>query len=231
MTTSFELPRVRAWVGRVAPRSGAETPPEQAVAVAEPAADDHCAPSAPTVAVGARLRAARTARGLSLIDCEAELHIRAKFLVALEDERDDELPEPAYARIFTRSYATMLGLDAVAVVRELDRRTGDVAWQEHETVLPAPAAAGRLGQLVETLAGWRSSRRARTGRVALVVVVAIAVLVFFGYRAESRPAAPVPAPTTLGPANLAPPTPVPSGPATAVPGRTPAQTVSARGAR
>ena len=114
----------------------------------------------------------RVRRGLTLADCESHLHIRAKFLAAIEDDRDEDLPEPAYARIFARSYASYLELDPVALARELDRRTGDTGWRDHETVDAAPRDAGHLDELgglrgglvpVPARSHWPDRRRHRAG--------------------------------------------------------------------
>jgi len=149
-------------------------------------------------------------RGLSLADCEAHLHIRAKFLAAVEDDRDEDLPEPSYARIFARSYANFLGLDAEALVRELDRRTGNTAWREHEVVDATPIDADRLGRLNLFMETWSRSPRARIGRVAVTVGVAVAVLIWLGYRAESPPAPASITPVAVGPVNIAPTPQVPA---------------------
>lgn len=74
------------------------------------------------IEIGNTLRDARRRQGLELGDCEHETRIRGRYLMALEDERFDMLPEPAYARGFLRSYAIFLGLDADLLMDELDER-------------------------------------------------------------------------------------------------------------
>jgi Helix-turn-helix domain len=68
--------------------------------------DPHGTPS-----VGARLSAARNARGLSLSDAERQTRIARRFLQAMEADQFDVLPAPVYARGFLRNYARFLGLD------------------------------------------------------------------------------------------------------------------------
>jgi hypothetical protein len=72
--------------------------------------------------IGTRLREERVRRGLEIDEVEAETRIRAKYLLALEDERFDVLPGDAYARAFLRDYAEELGLDAQEMVDELNEQ-------------------------------------------------------------------------------------------------------------
>ena len=69
--------------------------------------------------VGAKLRGERERLGIGIDQIEAETHIRAKFLLALEEERFDVLPGPAYVRAFVRDYAEQLGLDPQGLMAEL----------------------------------------------------------------------------------------------------------------
>ncbi len=62
--------------------------------------------------IGGELRAAREARGMSLTAVQQELHIRERYLEALEQDDWEQFPGIVYARGFLRSYARYLGLDA-----------------------------------------------------------------------------------------------------------------------
>ena len=68
--------------------------------------------------VGQALREARTGRGIELTEVERVTKIRVKFLRAMEEDRWDDLPPPAYARSFLQTYARYLGLDDEALVEE-----------------------------------------------------------------------------------------------------------------
>ena len=72
------------------------------------------------VGVGAALREARRARGLDLDDVFRETKIRPRYLAAIEEERWDVLPAPAYARAFVRTYAAMVDLDPDELIAQLD---------------------------------------------------------------------------------------------------------------
>jgi cytoskeletal protein RodZ len=71
---------------------------------------------APTI--GQTLRNARADRGVELSEVEQATKIRVKFLEAMEDDRWDAMPAPAYARGFLEIYARYLGLDRIALLEE-----------------------------------------------------------------------------------------------------------------
>ncbi|WP_347302070.1 helix-turn-helix transcriptional regulator [Croceibacterium sp. TMG7-5b_MA50] len=64
-----------------------------------------------THGIGAELRAAREARGLSLEQVAADTRIPQRHLVTLESGAFHTLPGRTYATGFARSYAKVLGLD------------------------------------------------------------------------------------------------------------------------
>jgi cytoskeleton protein RodZ len=88
--------------------------------------------------IGERLREARVLRGLDLDEIADRTKIRVPFLRAMEEERWEQLPGPAYARSFLRTYADALGLDADLVVDEY------MSGESHEAE-PAVAQGPRLG--------------------------------------------------------------------------------------
>jgi cytoskeletal protein RodZ len=73
--------------------------------------------------IGNSLAEIRTQRGLAPVDVEQALHIRQRYVVALEEERWDVLPGDAYVRGFLRSYADFLGLDGQRYLDEYHRVT------------------------------------------------------------------------------------------------------------
>ncbi|WP_137125001.1 helix-turn-helix domain-containing protein [Roseomonas sp. HF4] len=85
--------------------------------------------------VGEELREARLSLGASVEDVAERLRINRRYIHALEEGRLKDLPGPAYAVGFVRSYATALGLDPDEAVRRFRDMTGG-------------AASGRNGDLV-----------------------------------------------------------------------------------
>jgi cytoskeleton protein RodZ len=110
--------------------------------------------------IGNSLHEARLRRKLELSQVEHDTHIRAKYLMALEDERFDALPGTAYAKGFLRTYADYLGLDGPQFVDEFNARLAP------EEELPAPAPVKVHGR-----------RSARTPLLLAVPVAAVVALV------------------------------------------------------
>lgn len=75
--------------------------------------------SEPEQGVGAILRAAREARGLSVQDAAQQLRLMNRQVVAMETEDFASLGQPVFARGFVRNYARMLGLDATAILQSM----------------------------------------------------------------------------------------------------------------
>ncbi|MBX5466707.1 MAG: DUF4115 domain-containing protein [Firmicutes bacterium] len=86
------------------------------------------------VAIGAALKAAREARGLSIVAVSQELRIPPHYLEALEVGNWSRFPAEFYGQGFLRSYARYLGLDAEALVAQ---RRAMLAAQA-----PAPFGSG-----------------------------------------------------------------------------------------
>jgi hypothetical protein len=68
--------------------------------------------------IGKTLEEARLGRGIDLTEVERVTKIRVKFLRAMEEDRWDDLPPPAYARSFLQTYARYLDLDDEALVEK-----------------------------------------------------------------------------------------------------------------
>jgi cytoskeleton protein RodZ len=88
--------------------------------------------------LGEELRDARMALGLGIQDLAASLRIRRVYLSALEEGRVQEMPAPAYAIGFVRSYARALGLDEDDVVRRFRDSIGPVVPRKTDLVFPEP---------------------------------------------------------------------------------------------
>ncbi len=88
--------------------------------------------------LGEELRDARMALGWTVEDMAASLRIRRVYLTALEQGRVRDLPAPAYALGFVRSYATAVGLDPDEMVRRFREVTGSIAPRRSDLVFPEP---------------------------------------------------------------------------------------------
>ncbi len=86
--------------------------------------NDHQIPATPSErpdrneSVALRLKKARIAKKMTIIEVSKELRIRRDYISAIEEGQLDRLPEQAYTLGFVRSYANLLGLDGLAAVKE-----------------------------------------------------------------------------------------------------------------
>ncbi len=152
--------------------------------------------------IGSSLREARERQELDLSRIERDTRIRPKFLQALEDERFDRLPAPAYARGFLRTYADYLGLDAQRFVDEYNAHFAPV----EEPQAAVPVRIRRPGRL----------RR----RLLVILPVALALgLVAWGFSLDTghhhRAAFGPPLPHTRASTTTPPPATPPPSPSTA----------------
>lgn len=90
-------------------------------------------PEPTPLSVGALLRRAREARGLTLPRVEAETRIRRAYVEALERDDLAALPPPVFTRGLVRSYARYLGVSPVEALELLNK--GE-ARREEAGVLP-----------------------------------------------------------------------------------------------
>jgi cytoskeleton protein RodZ len=103
------------------------------------AADDTMSVPAPSPsAVGGLLRAARQRQGLTVEDVAVALRIRRPYIDAIENGRLSDLPAPAYAIGFVKTYAAALGLDQEEVARRWRLETGNAHARKPELSFPAP---------------------------------------------------------------------------------------------
>lgn len=83
------------------------------------------------------LRRTRVAHDLSIEDVAATLRIRVDFIKAMEEDRFDDLPCPAYISGFLRTYANHLGLDGDQLVAWFkDDSQSTFAPREMELLVP-----------------------------------------------------------------------------------------------
>jgi len=122
--------------------------------------------------IGARLKAARTAKGLTIDDLQQITKIQKRYLIAIEDEEFDKLPGDFYVRAFVKQYADTVDLD------------GDALLKEYSDQLPATHAETYV-QNVDDTQPTRAATRERpsspTSRVRnylpTIIITAIVVLI------------------------------------------------------
>lgn len=86
-----------------------------------------------TGGIGAQLRQAREAAGISVEEAASDLRLSRSLLHSLEADDFQRLPPPIFTRGYLRNYAQLVGLDPEPLVAAYDRHAG----------APAPAPARR----------------------------------------------------------------------------------------
>jgi cytoskeletal protein RodZ len=123
--------------------------------------------------IGARLREARMRQGLDLSDCAAATRIRERYLVAIEDDRFESLPDPAYVNGFLRAYAAHLGVPFEGPERHLPAEGAAATGRPRAVHVPATRATARQ-------VGTRPSRWRWVLAVVVVAAAVIALLIWAG---------------------------------------------------
>jgi len=164
--------------------------------------------------IGNSLREARRRRGLDMAACEQATRIRAKYLVALEEEHFDMLPAPAYCRAFLRSYADFLGLDGDRILDEYSSRFEPESDRMAEVRAAAEQRMARRRRFLPLPPKPRPGGRRGGGAWQLVWIVmggagAIALLVWAGASGRDTSPTAIPAPPTGSTVAVAPPVTAP----------------------
>jgi len=70
--------------------------------------------------IGQRLKRARANKSLSFEEIHKATKIQPSVLIALEEDRTDQILSPIYARNFVKEYANFLGMDVPSIMQEYD---------------------------------------------------------------------------------------------------------------
>jgi cytoskeleton protein RodZ len=127
--------------------------------------------------IGARLRHARQARGLTLRDIADSTKISPVALTAIERNDFGRLPGGLFARAYVRSFAEHVGLDADAITREYRDRF-EAAGPE-EPVLQQRALRESRARALRRLAGLAAA--------AAFVILALIASAFYLSRTGASP--------------------------------------------
>ncbi|MDI6693031.1 MAG: DUF4115 domain-containing protein [Anaerosomatales bacterium] len=157
--------------------------------------------------VGQRLADERRAQGKSMADICAATRIMASKLEALEHDRHDELPAPAYTRGYISSYAKALGLDPAPFLAEYERDIGSAASGVRLSEMPEIESVVPLGHQAHAVP--KKVWIAAIAIVAAVSLVAWAARLIGGSSDELPPVPPVEATSSSVPASATPGVSVP----------------------
>lgn len=149
------------------------------------------------VSIGARLRAAREARGLGLQDIANQTRIPVRHLQHVEQEDWDDLPGVTYCVGFVRAYGNAVGLDGAELGREVRDRLGNARARAAPVNYYEPADPARVPP-----------------RSLAIIAAIIAIVIVVGYilwRSSLNEIEPAPQP------EAAPTAPAPSAPSAPAP--------------
>ena len=144
--------------------------------------------------VGARLRAAREAKQISLREIAATTKISVSALEALEENDVAQLPGGIFTRAFVRSYATEVGLDPEEVVRDFVAQVPAEGIDEEEKY----DSQSREHDL------FQSQQRMAATVLKLVAISAAVLLLYLGWTVTTGTDAPEAPVAETAPALLAP---------------------------
>lgn len=124
--------------------------------------------------VSETLRQAREEQGLSIPDIVDQTKMKADQVTAIEGGDWDAFAAPVYTRGFVKSYAALLKLDAEALLEDLNVELGAAKSKGDET-LDAPLRSGLIDGIM-----LQFSHVKWGAVVPIILLVLVAVGVFFG---------------------------------------------------
>lgn len=128
------------------------------------------------IQIGKKLRDARQAKGYTLDDLQQLTKIQKRYLIAIEDEKFDELPGDFYVRAFIKQYADTVGLDGNELLKEFNEQLPKAKTEEY---------SDHISQAVETRANQRKTVSQGVSKVrqymptiiiACVIVIVLAAI-------------------------------------------------------
>ena len=168
----------------------------------------------PRESLGAALRAAREAAGLSVDEVSASTRIRSQVVRDLEADRLTSSGGAVYARGHVRALCHAAGADPAPVVALLDRATGTSPAAIGEAV-PLPAPVARTGALAVPRSAPPERRGPQWAVAAAIASVVLVALFVVGAARDDEPETVrfVTAPTPVAVPSLVPTPPAPPLPA------------------
>jgi cytoskeleton protein RodZ len=153
--------------------------------------------------VGEKLRAAREAQKLELSEIASRTRIPQRHLEAIENGNYSGLPSTTYAMGFAKSYARAVGIDEVAIGRELRGELGD---RPERPAAPLPYDFNERSRVPSSGIAWAGAI------VAILVLIGVGLWYgtdLFRGSAPSESAVPIEN-ATIDAGNVAIPVPAPA---------------------
>ncbi|WP_144821653.1 RodZ domain-containing protein [Marinobacter piscensis] len=130
---------------------------------------DDSQPSAAKQTVGEKLKEARQKQGLSVAQIAEKQHLRSCIISDLEKGDYSQVDNELFIKGYVRTYATQVGLDADAIVSELDQELEPLRIEKEREIEANP--------LVDIERKKRKKRRIAKIVVAIIVALVVAATV------------------------------------------------------
>lgn len=130
------------------------------------------------VEIGRKLQKARQAKGYTLDDLQQITKIQKRYLIAIEDEKFDELPGDFYVRAFVKQYADTVGLNGEELLKEYEDDLPKAKTEEYSDHI-AQAVESRASQH-KTIGNQvdKSRKYLPTVIIAVVIILVLAAIWF-----------------------------------------------------
>ncbi|KAB8138799.1 helix-turn-helix domain-containing protein [Gracilibacillus oryzae] len=122
--------------------------------------------------IGERLKQEREAKNLTLNDIQKQTKIQTRYLNAIEEENFNVMPGSFYVRAFIKEYATVLDLDADALMSEYEK---DLPFDKEEKVVLSRVNSSKKNKAVTTTPAFFSFL---PSLVVVLLVIGIVVVVW-----------------------------------------------------
>jgi hypothetical protein len=119
-----------------------------------------------STSIGQELQSARRRLAVSLDEMEHRTKIQKKYLMAIEADRWQDLPEPIYTRNFLRSYALCIGKNPDYILSRFKKERGCCDY---------------VDRYKTPLQKVRKSRLVVTSRIVRLIILGLMAIIMFGY--------------------------------------------------
>lgn len=126
------------------------------------------------VEIGKELRKARQEKGYTLDDLQQLTKIQKRYLIAIEDEKFNELPGDFYVRAFVKQYADTVGLDGNELLKEFNEQLPKTKSEEY---------SDHISKAVETRAGHHKTVSQGVSKVRQylpTIIIAAVIIIILG---------------------------------------------------
>lgn len=126
--------------------------------------------------VGEYLRRKREARELSLEDVASSLKIHSRYLAAIEESRDEDLPSPVYKELFLKSYADFLNVSLDELLLRLPELEPQPVTEETDHAGEPTKVTPRAPVNVTPVQAPAAEHKRNRGRPVLILFLGIVAI-------------------------------------------------------